>query len=365
MKLWPLEKKSSVCNDLRMHERRVSPGWGIPALCEWKLRILYKSKKYLINIYWIEGLEMKNNNLIEREKRKSFYWFMSLWILGFAIFQLIPILWGFRVSLTNQMAFSVQTKFIGAANYAKVLNDASVFASIGNTLMFSVLTTVLQVFIGFFLALLVEKHFTFQKFFRVMFYLPYVIPIVATGWIFRVFLDKNVGTFNIFLSNLYLINENISWLGEHGLLSILMANFWRVGWSMLIFIGGLSTIPNELYDAASVDGAGYLSKMRIITIPFVSPFIAFQMVVSFIYGMQVFILPYILNPTAIRGAQVTAEAPPRETFYILAKGYDLIFNKGRLAYGFAVLWVTFVIVLVFSLFYARLVKKMTYSEAEK
>ncbi len=304
------------------------------------------------------------NNQMEKEKRKSFYWFMALWILGFAVFQLIPILWGFKVSLTNQMAFSVKTKFVGFDNYVKVFQDASVFASIANTLMFALLTTLLQVFIGFILALLVEKHFFMQGFFRVMFYLPYVIPIVATGWIFRVFLDKNVGTLNVFLTQIHLISENISWLGAHALLAILMANFWRVGWSMLIFIGGLATIPKDLYDAASVDGAGYLTKLRIITVPFVSPFIAFQMVVSFIYGMQVFILPYILNPAAIRGAQVTAESPPKGTFFVLAKGYDLIFNKGRLAYGFAVLWVTFVIVLIFSLIYARMVKKMTYSEVE-
>ncbi|QEN09167.1 sugar ABC transporter permease [Oceanispirochaeta crateris] len=308
--------------------------------------------------------EKNRKNLIEKEKRLSFYCFMSLWILGFAIFQLIPIFWGFRVSLTNQMAFSVQTKFVGFANYITVFQDPTIFVSITYTLLFALLTTILQVLIGFILAMLVEKYFIMQSFFRVMFYLPYVIPIVATGWIFRVFLDKNVGTLNIFLTQIHLISENVSWLGEYGLLSILMANFWRVGWSMLIFIGGLSTIPRDLYDAASVDGAGYVKKMMIITIPFVSPFIAFQMVVSFIYGMQVFILPYILNPAAIRGAQVTAEAPPKETFFILAKGYDLIFNKGRLAYGFAVLWVTFIIVLMFSLIYTRMVKKMTYSEVE-
>ena len=304
------------------------------------------------------------NNLLEKEKRNSFYVFMSLWILGFAIFQLIPILWGLKVSLTNQMAFSVKTKFVGFANYTKVFQDATIFTSIANTLIFAFLTTFLQVLLGFILATLIEKHFLMQSFFRVMFYLPYVIPIVATGWIFRVFLDKNVGTLNVFLTQIHLISENVSWLGEHGLISILMANIWRVGWSMLIFIGGLATIPKDLYDAAAVDGAGYVKKLMIITIPFVSPFIAFQMVVSFIYGMQVFILPYILNPAAIRGAQVTTEAPPTETFFILAKGYDLIFNKGRLAYGFAVLWVTFVIVLIFSLIYTRMVKKMTYSEVE-
>jgi multiple sugar transport system permease protein len=188
--------------------------------------------------------------------------------------------------------------------------------------------------------------------------------VVATGWILRVFFDKNVGTLNIVLMNLGLIKSNISWLGDHSLFTVLAAGFWRVGWSMLIFLGGLATVPEELYDAADVDGAGAPRKLAIITLPLLSPFIAFQCVVSFIYGMQEFILPYLLNPTAIRGGQVTMENPPRSTFFILAKGYDLIFNKGRLAYGFAVLWVTFILILVMSLIYAYIAKKSSYSEMD-
>jgi multiple sugar transport system permease protein len=302
--------------------------------------------------------------IVEREKRKSFYLFMALWIAGFSVFQLVPILWGFKTSLTNQMAFSVKVKYVGFANYAKILADSSVFFSIYTTFLYAFLNTVIQVALGLALALLVNTKMRGQSFFRVMYYLPYVIPAVATGWILRVFFDKNIGTLNVLLSILGMGKGNINWLGNFSLFTILAAGFWRVGWSMLIFIGGHSTIPEDLYDAADVDGAGYLAKMRIITLPLLSPFIAFQFVVSFIYGMQEFILPYILNPTAIRGGQVTAEVPPKETFFILAKGYDLIFNKGRLAYGFAVLWVTFLIILVMSLVYARIAKKSTYSEME-
>ncbi len=306
----------------------------------------------------------KAGMLVEREKRKSFYLFMALWIVGFSVFQVIPILWGFKTSLTNQMAFSVKVKYVGFLNYIKILSDSSVFYSIYTTFLFSFLNTVIQVSLGFFLALLVNKRSKGQSFFRVMYYLPYVIPVVATGWILRVFFDKNIGTFNILLSSLHLIDHNISWLGDHPLFTVLTAGFWRVGWSLLIFLGGLSTIPQDLYDAADVDGAGYFRKMGIITLPMLSPFIAFQSIVSFIYGMQEFILPYILNPTAIRGAQVTMQVPPKETFFILAKGYDLIFNKGRLAYGFAVLWVTFLIIFIMSLIYAYIEKKTTYSEMD-
>jgi multiple sugar transport system permease protein len=308
--------------------------------------------------------KLHKTGFFEREKRKSFYLFMSLWIVGFAVFQLIPILWGFNASLTNRMAFSLKVKYVGFLNYLKVFADEGVLYSIYTTFIFAMLNTVIQVPLGFALALVVNTKILGKGFFRLFYYLPYVIPVVATGWILRIFFDKNVGTLNILLLNLGLIRQNISWLGDHTMFSVLAAGFWRVGWSMLIFLGGLATIPSDLYDAADVDGAGALRKLGIITLPMLSPFIAFQCVVSFIYGMQEFILPYLLNPTAIRGGQVTMESPPRETFFILPKGYDLIFNKGRLAYGFAVLWVTFIIILVLSLIFARIAKKSTYSEMD-
>jgi multiple sugar transport system permease protein len=281
------------------------------------------------------------------------------------VFQLIPILWGFKVSLTNQMAFTVNVKYIGLANYAKLLKDASFWYSLYTTFIYSILNSVLQVSIGLFLALLLEKNMRGKSFFQVAFYLPYIIPIVATGWIFRLFLDKNVGTLNRVLESVHIFTANINWMGTFPLLAILMANIWRVGWSLLIFIGGLSTIPQELYDAADVDGCSRLTMIRVITLPFLSPFIAFQLIVSFIYSYQVFILPYILNPNPIRGAQLTQfTGLPKETFFILAKGYSTVFNKGRLAYGFAMLWITFLFILVFSLLFMKILNKATYTEME-
>ena len=234
---------------------------------------------------------MRKKSYLSREKRISFYSFISLWLIGFLVFQLIPILWGFKVSLTNQMAFTVNVKYVGLANYAKLLMNASFWYSLYTTFIYSILNSVFQVSIGLFLALLLEKNMRGKSFFQVAFYLPYIVPIVATGWIFRLFLDKNIGTLNMLLDYLPVSLDRINWMWTFPLFAILLANFWRVGWSLLIFIGGLSTIPQELYDAASVDGCRRLTAIRVITLPFLSPFIAFQLVVSFIYSYQVFVLP--------------------------------------------------------------------------
>jgi multiple sugar transport system permease protein len=263
------------------------------------------------------------------------------------------------------MAFTVNVKYVGWANYKKLFMDASFWYSLYTTFIYSILNSVLQVCLGLFLALLLEKNMRGRSFFQVAFYLPYIIPVVATGWIFRLFLDKNIGTLNLLLDALPISLERVNWMGTFPLFAILLANFWRVGWSLLIFMGGLATIPQELYDAADVDGCGRFNMIRVITLPFLSPFIVFQLIVSFIYSYQVFVLPYLLNPNPIRGAQLTQQANlPKETFFILAKGYSTVFNKGRLAYGFAMLWITFLFILVFSLFFMKILNRATYSEVE-
>lgn len=303
---------------------------------------------------------------LNRERRKTFYYFLSLWIIGFIVFQIIPILWGFKVSLTNQMAFTINLKFVGLKNYIKLMMDMSFWYSIYATFVYSILNSILQVGLGLFLALILEKSIRGKSLFQLAFFLPYIIPIVAAGWVFRVFLDKNIGMLNTILEYLNFSAEGIHWLGEYPLSSILATNIWRVGWSLLIFIGGLSTIPQDLYDAAKVDGCKPLTMIRVITLPFLSPFIVFQLIVSFIYGFQEFILPYLLNPYPIRGAQLTMQGDniSPSIYVILTKGYDTVFVKNRLAYGFAMLWVTFILILLFSLIFMKILKKYTYTEIE-
>ena len=303
---------------------------------------------------------------LNKERRKTFYYFLSLWIIGFIVFQIIPILWGFKVSLTNQMAFTINLKFVGLKNYIKLMMDMSFWYSIYSTFVYSILNSILQVGLGLFLALILEKSIRGKSFFQLAFFLPYIIPIVAAGWVFRVFLDKNIGMLNTIIQYLNFSAEGIHWLGEYPLSSILATNIWRVGWSLLIFIGGLSTIPKDLYDAAKVDGCKPLTMIRVITLPFLSPFIVFQLIVSFIYGFQEFILPYLLNPYPIRGAQLTMQGDniSPSIYVILTKGFDTVFVKNRLAYGFAMLWVTFILILLFSLVFMKILKKYTYTEIE-
>jgi multiple sugar transport system permease protein len=201
--------------------------------------------------------------------------------------------------------------------------------------------------------------------FRTVLYFPYMIPLIAVGWIFKVFLDRDTGFFNIFLSKIGLISANIAWLAEYPRGSVISLSIWMSGWSMIIFLGGLSTIPNELYEVARIDGAGYFRRLRAITLPLLSPFAFFQFVTSSIYSMQKFIEPYILNPRQQRGGNITAMPPPRETFFVMSRAYETVFLKSRFAQGISLLWILFAFILIITVVFIRLGGFVVYSEVEE
>ncbi len=300
---------------------------------------------------------------IEKQKRISFYIFISPWLFGFICLQLFPITWGFVVSLTSRTAFT-QGEFIGLSNYIKIFSDSAVGYSFYTTFIYTISSTLLGVTIGLILALLLEKEMVGKGFFRTVLYFPYMIPLVAVGWIFRIFLNKDTGLLNIVLMNIGLIDSNVPWLQLYPLLSIISLSFWQSGWSMIIFLGGLATVPAELHESARIDGAGYFKRLRNITLPLISPFIFFQLIMSFIYAMQAFIQPFILNPRPIRGQMLTTFSPPKETFFIMSKGFYTIMTQHKFAYGLSILWLLFVFILIFTFFFVKFGGFFVYSEYE-
>ncbi len=299
---------------------------------------------------------------ISRQTRVSFYIFISPWIFGFLAFQIMPIVWGFYTSLTNRMAFSIETKFIGLKNYIDLLVQGEIQYAFLTTFIYTIASTTLAVLTGLIVALLLERQVPGRGVFRTILYFPYMIPLVAVGWIFKVFLDKDTGFFNIFLSKLGIISTNIPWLSAYARGSVVSLAIWMSGWSMIIFLGGLSTIPNELYEVARIDGAGYLRRLWRITLPLLSPFAFFQFVTSSIYSMQILIEPYILNPAGIEGGHIMRVPPPKETYFVMARAYNYVFLRSRFAYGLSLLWILFVVILLITIVFIRLGGFVVYSE---
>jgi multiple sugar transport system permease protein len=302
---------------------------------------------------------------LERHKRVSFYVFLLPWILGFLFLQVVPIAWGFIISLTNRSAFPVSIKFVGLKNYLTLFQDTEVLSSYWVSFVYTIFNTLIGVVTGFVFALLLDRELPGRGFFRTILYFPYMIPLVAVGWIFRIFLEKDTGFLNILLVRLGILGSGVPWMQQSPMGSILLLSFWQAGWSMVIFLGALSTVPKELYEVATIDGAGYGRRVRHIMLPLISPFIFFQLVMSFIYAMQAFIQPYIMNPRVIRGNWVMQNPPPNDIFFVMSRAYYIISGQHKFAYGMAMLWVLFAVVLILTILFVKFGGFWVYTEADE
>lgn len=299
------------------------------------------------------------------EERISFYLFLTPWIIGFLLFQALPICWGFWTSLTNRMAFSINLRFVGLSNYLKLIKDPEILFSFKTTFIYAFLHTSLAIIMGLFGALLLEREVLGRSIFRTILYFPHLIPVIAVGWIFRIFLDRDTGFLNILLLKLHLMPSAVAWLANFPMGSIVSLAIWQSGWSLIIFLGGLSTVPPELHEASTIDGANYFRRFRHITLPMLSPFIFFQFVSSMIYSMQTFLQSFILNPRPMHGNQLLVIPPPRETFFVMAKGFLEITGKNRFAYGLSLLWMLFIVLMLVTLILMRLGVFVVYTEVEE
>jgi multiple sugar transport system permease protein len=302
---------------------------------------------------------------LERHKRVSFYLFLAPWLFGFVVLQVTPIIWGFVISLTNRSAFPIAVKFVGLKNYLEVFRDPAILGSYWVSFVYTISNTLIAVVVGFIVALLLDRQLPGRGFFRTVLYFPYMIPLVAVGWIFRIFLERDTGFLNIVLVRLGILSSGVPWLQQFPMGSILMLSIWQAGWSMIIFLGALSTVPKELYEVATIDGAGYGRRVRHIMLPLISPFIFFQLVMSFIYAMQAFIQPYMMNPRPIRGNWLMTNPPPNEIFFVMSRAYYIITSQNKFAYGLAMLWVLFAVVLVLTILFVRFGGFWVYTEAEE
>ena len=134
----------------------------------------------------------------------------------------------------------------------------------------------------------------------------------------------------------------------------------------LVLLGPPGTAKSMMVRAICqrIDGANYFRRLTRITLPMISPFIFFQFVVSFIYSMQQFIQPDIMNPRPIRGENVTMTPPPRETFFVMSRGFYTVITQNRFAYGLAMLWILFFIVLIITILFVKLGGFWVYTETE-
>jgi raffinose/stachyose/melibiose transport system permease protein len=271
-------------------------------------------------------------------------WFALGALLLYGLFTLLPSVLGIFYSFTDWNSYTTELNWVGLDNFATILSTGSNYLRvIGNTIMFTLATIILKTIIALGLALLLTEGIRrASSFYRVLFYLPAVLPIIVVSLIFRSILNPADGLLNETLRAAGLDAFALKWLTDPfiAMWSVVAVDVWRgVGYIMVILIAGLLAIPRDYYEAASIDGASAWSKFRHITLPLLTPVLAVVTVLNLLYGLKVFDIVFVL----------TRGGPGRATDTVYTMVFE-DFSKGR--WGMATALSTLLLVVMVVLAYA-------------
>jgi multiple sugar transport system permease protein len=286
--------------------------------------------------------------------------FLSPWIVGFLAFTLIPMVATFALSFTNvTLAGDEPVQFVGLRNYATMLNDSQAWASIGVTARFAIIAIPVGLIAPFSVALLLNsRYLRGAALFRVLFFMPYVVPFVAGVLIWGGMLNADSGWINQALRTLGVSNPP-SWLEDPRWVSpaLVIIGIWGIGSAIIVNLAGLRSIPTELYDAATVDGAGWWASLRHVTIPLMSPIIFYTLILEIVIVFQYFLVPLVINNGT--------GAPGGATLFYNLYLYKNFFTFQNMAYGATLAWALFALILVVTLLLFLAARRWVYYAGEQ
>jgi multiple sugar transport system permease protein len=285
-------------------------------------------------------------------QRRAAVWFLAPALTAIVLFFVVPVISAFILSFTDFDIYALgslaNARFIGLRNYSKLLSDAMFWKSLGNTMYFLLVGGPLSVGVSLGAALLLNSKLVKMKsLFRFVYFAPVVTTLVAVAVVWRFLYHPRFGLLNYFLG-LAGINP-IDWLGDPtwAMPAIILLAVWKnFGYNMIIFIAGLQGIPDSLYEAASIDGAGPWAQFTNITLPQLAPTTLFVSIITMIGYFQLFAEPYVM----------TQGGPANATMSVVLMLYQQGFRWWSMGYAAAIAFVLFLIILAGSLLQARLRK---------
>lgn len=301
----------------------------------------------------VKDAEKMTPDMLWKAIRKQLpnYLFVLPHFLFFGVFIIYPIFRGIQVSLYDWKIMLKVQRFVGLANYELLAKDQVFWELLQNTGYFMALTLVLNIVLGLTVASGLKHAFFGSEFLRVLFYAPGILSVSVLGIIGIRVWDTQLGIVNYFFTTI-LGGARISWLGNPSLvipsLSITTV-WWTFGFPMLVFLAGLQNIPETLYEAAKIDGAGPWQTFRYITIPLIMPTMLFVTVTQFIAHMQVFAQPYIITAGGPGNASRTA------VMYL----YETAWKYFRFGYASAIAVVLAAIMIVVTVILFALMRRRT------
>lgn len=286
-----------------------------------------------------------------RRRNITGYLFISPFILGFLIWFLIPALIALYLSVHKWNMISAP-QFVGLENFQRLLSDPLVPQSLKATFLYTIISVPIGLVLSFGLAMLINNQLRGISIFRTIFYLPSIIPAVASAALWAWIFNTEFGLMNVFIRGLG--GPKVPWLQspDWALPALIIISLWGVGGSMIIFLAGLQGIPDIYYEAAEIDGAGRWKKLTSITLPLMSPVFFFNLIIGFINSFQVFVVGFL----------VTDGGPVNSTLFLVLYIYRTAFRSLNMGYAAALSWMLFFILMCLSFIVFRFFGKRVYYE---
>jgi multiple sugar transport system permease protein len=263
------------------------------------------------------------------------YAFIAPWLLGFLAFTAYPFLSSVYLSFTR---YNIVTPpiWVGAANYHTLLTGDPLFwKSLGVTFKFALIAVPLGVVLGVALALLLNLNLRGMGVYRTIFFLPSILPTVATSVVFLWLFNPEIGLINRLLRAVGVTGPEWLQSPQWALPSLVLLSLWAVGGSMVIYLAGLKDIPAHLYEAATIDGASAWQRLRHVTLPMLSPVIFFNLVMGLIGVFQYFTEAYIM----------TQGGPEDSTHFYALYLFERAWRYLDMGYASAMAWVLFLVIM--------------------
>jgi ABC-type sugar transport systems, permease components len=289
-------------------------------------------------------------------KREGFqaYLFMIPTLIGFTAFCIYPMLYSLYCSFCNWNGIN-KPEWAALKNYKYLFQQDPIFLkSIKITFTYVLINVPVTLILGLAIALLLNKKIPGIRFFRVIFYLPTIVPSIAAIVLWQFIFKSDTGLLNGLLAAIGM--KPVGWLTDANvvLISLSIIKWWGVGGMMMIFLSGLQSVPEDVYEAADLDGAGGWSKFRNITFPMITPIFFLQLITGIIAAFQVFVEAQIM----------TLGGPNYGSHFINYDIYMTAFNSNKFGRACAEAWVLFLIIMVFVILVFRKSEQFVYYENE-
>jgi multiple sugar transport system permease protein len=278
------------------------------------------------------------------------YAFLTPALIVFSIFTAFSLLFLVYMTFHEWSIIQPQKPYVGLDNYKDLIHDERFRRSVINTFYYTGAVVPLGIAVGLGIALLLNQPLRGRGLLRTMFFLPNITPLVVVAIVWKWLYNGDYGLFNYYLLKTHLINEPLLWLSDKNLAMpavVLMAVWQSCGFAMVVYLAGLQAIPEELYEAAKVDGAGPFQRLRRITLPMLRPSTIFLVVIQIIFSFQVFTQIFVM----------TSGGPVDRTTTVVYYVYESAFKFFEMGYASTIAFALFLMLLVFTFLQIRIQRR--------